>query len=261
MSGVLAGVRVVLVRPSHPGNIGAAARAMKTMGLGELRLVQPARFPDPAALALAANADDVLARATVHATLDEALAGCTLQYAFSARSRALSHTPASVREAAGEAAGSAGPVALVFGNETYGLSNEEVLRCNRFACIPTDPASSSLNLGAAVQVAAYELRMAVLGGAGAGGGMASVPPGEPAAHEDIERLHAHLERSLIASGFLQADNPRRLLERLRRLFARAGLAREEVNILRGMLSAWDAGVAARNTPDAPVPIVDKSTRK
>lgn len=237
-------IRVVLVRPSHPGNIGSAARAMQTMGLAQLHLVKPERFPDSEARALAANAGDVLDATRVHDCLEAALAGTSVQFAFSARSRSLSHQPQDVRQAAAAAvqAAAGGQVALVFGNETYGLSNEEVLQCNRLACIPTNPASSSLNLAAAVQVAAYELRMAALEQEGgkpfAGEGLAVR---DLASHEDMERLFVHFEQSIIASGFLQPDNPRRLMERIRRLFGRSGLDREEVNILRGMLTAWDTG--------------------
>lgn len=271
----LSRIRVVLVRPSHPGNIGAAARAMQTMGLSRLVLVEPQRFPDPEARALAANALDVLAAAAVCASLDDALRGTVLQVAFSARSRALSHVPLSAREAAAGVMASLqsaqGDVALVFGNETYGLSNEEVMRCNRLASIATSPDSTSLNLAAAVQVATYELRVAALerdldriaqapgAPVAAAAGEAS---GEPARHEDVERFLAHLERSLYASGFLQQGNPRRLLERMRRLYSRAGLQVEEVNILRGMLTLWDeSGAAAKASAADPGPIVDKSTRK
>lgn len=239
-------VRIVLVRPSHPGNIGAAARAMKTMGIARLCLVSPERFPHAEANALAVNAIDVLEAAAVFDSLEAALQGTALQIAFTARSRALSHAPLAVRDAAAEAVRVAGDgdnpaqVAMVFGNETYGLSNEEVMCCNRTATIPTDPASSSLNLAAAVQVAAYELRMAAL----VDSTDSAVPPpqarsGELASHEEVERFFTHLEQSIYASGFLQPDNPRRLMERMRRLFSRARLEKEEINIWRGMLAAWD----------------------
>lgn len=239
----LSGMRIVLVHPSHPGNIGAAARAMKTMGLTRLCLVSPERFPHAEANAFAVNAIDVLEAASVFDSLESALRGTALQIAFTARSRALSHRPLAVRDAAAEAVRVAGDpenpaqVALVFGNETYGLSNEEVMSCNRTATIPTDPASSSLNLAAAVQVAAYELRMAVL--AGSAESSAQGKSGELASHEEVERFFAHLEQSIYASGFLQPDNPRRLMERMRRLFSRARLEKEEINIWRGMLAAWD----------------------
>lgn len=232
-------IRVVLVRTSHPGNIGAAARAMQTMGLSRLVLVSPQRFPHADAAAMAVNAGDVLAAAEVHADLPQALQGTAVQYAFTARSRSLSHAPAEVRQGAFDAVRAAADaeVALVFGNETYGLSNEEVLCCNRLVTIPTNPESTSLNLAAAVQVAAYELRMAAaLGGhqspQDAGAGLS-------ATHEEVELFFQHLERSIERSGFLDPAEPRRLMERMRRLFGRAGLEKEEVAILRGMLTAWD----------------------
>lgn len=258
----LSRIRVVLVRPSHPGNIGAAARAMQTMGLSQLVLVDPQRFPDPEAMAMAANAIEVLDNTVVCNTLDDALRGTVMQVAFSARLRALSHTPLTPREAAGvllvtldamlATALEPVDVALVFGNETYGLSNEEVMRCSRLANIPTDPDSTSLNLAASVQVACYELRMAALERDGKQGGVRStaVEGIELARHEDVERFLAHLESSLYKSGFLQAGNPRRLLERMRRLFSRAGLQVEEVNILRGMLTLWDEPMPHAKVPES-----------
>ena len=236
--GPLSRIRVVLAQPSHPGNMGAAARAMKTMGLRRLYLVRPRRVPDEQARAMSANAVDVLERAVICATLDEALAGTALQIAFSARPRELSHPALDARKAAAEAVACAcsQEVALVFGNELAGLANEEVMRCSRLAFIPADPASSSLNLGAAVQVVAYEVRLA----ASAGSGAQPVPETELARHEDVENFYAHLERSLYASGFLHPQYPRRLMERLRRLFGRTRLEKDEINILRGMLTQWDS---------------------
>ena len=234
----LSRIRVVLSHPTHPGNIGAAARAMKTMGLSRLTLVRPKRFPDPEARARSANALDVLERATVCEDLGEALRGTTLSFAVSARLRELAHPPLDARCAAAEAVACAcsGEIALVFGNETTGLSNDEVLMCNRLACIPSDPGYSSLNLASAVQVIAYECRMSAIGAEFA-------RPGAPAAalapHEDVENFLVHLEQSLHSSGFLDPANPRRLMERLRRLFLRVTLEAEEVSLLRGMLSAWD----------------------
>ncbi len=233
----LSRIRIVLSHPSHPGNVGAAARAMKTMGLGRLYLVCPRSFPDPEAWALAAGAIDVLDSARVCASLDEALDGTTLAVAMSARPRDLSPPPLEARAAAQELVGSAQheEAALVFGNETAGLSNEEVMKCNRLARIPAVAGYASLNLAQAVQVMAYEVRMAAIGPA------PDNPPGEYARHEEVENFYAHLERSLHASGFLDPKNPRRMMARLRRLFARARLEKEEVNILRGMLGAWDEG--------------------
>ncbi|HET7763555.1 MAG TPA: RNA methyltransferase [Burkholderiales bacterium] len=234
-SGPLSRIRVVLSHPSHPGNIGAAARAMKTMGLVRLVLVRPKRFPAPEARAMASGALDILESARVCGSLDEALAGTTFSVALSARRRELSHRPLTARDAACELVGAAqrDEVAIVFGNETVGLANKEVMSCSCLARIPASEEYASLNLAHAVQVMAYEMRMAALAPA------APSPPSEGASHEDIEQLHAHLERSLVASGFLQPRDPRKLMERLRRLIARARLEKVEVNILRGMLGAWD----------------------
>ncbi|HTQ74438.1 MAG TPA: RNA methyltransferase [Burkholderiales bacterium] len=233
--GPLSRIRVVLSRPSHPGNVGAAARAMKTMGLARLFLVRPRRFPDPEARAMASGALDILQSARVCADLDEALAGTIFSVAMSARPRELSHAPLEAREAAQEAVGAAreGEVAMVFGNETVGLSNADVLRCSRLARIPASEEYASLNLSQAVQVMAYELRMAARAPA------AAAAKSDPALHADLEQLYTHLERSLRASGFLHPRYPRKLMERLRRLFAKARLEKVEVNILRGMLAAWD----------------------
>jgi tRNA/rRNA methyltransferase len=229
--------RVVLVRTTHPGNIGASARAMKTMGLGRLVLVDPRRFPDPQAEAMATGADDVLAAAEVRATLDEALAGTTLAIAVTARRRELSPLALDARDAAALAVAESargGEVALVFGTEMSGLANDEVIRCQRVAHIATSPDYSSLNLAAAVQVMAYEVRMAA-----AGPVVAANERFDAATFEDIEGFYAHLERNLVASGFLDPANPGRLLERLRRLFGRTRLEREEIRLLRGILTAWD----------------------
>jgi tRNA/rRNA methyltransferase len=234
-SGPLSRIRVVLSRPSHPGNIGAAARAMKTMGLARLVLVRPKRFPAAEARAMAGGALDILEAARVCGDLDEALAGTTFSVALSARPRELSHRPLTARDAARELVGAAqrDEVALVFGNETVGLANKEVMSCSRLARIPASEEYASLNLAQAVQVMAYEMRLAALAPE------APSPQSDAASHEDVEQLYAHLERSLVASGFLQPRDPRKLMERLRRLIARARLEKVEVNILRGMLAAWD----------------------
>lgn len=231
----LSRIRVVLSRPSHPGNIGATARAMKTMGLARLYLVRPKSFPHLDARAMAVGARDVLDSAQVCRTLAEALAGTTFSVAMSARRRELSLPPLAARAAAREIAMAARreEVALVFGNETVGLSNREVMQCCRIARIPADAKCSSLNLAQAVQVMAYEVRMAALDPA------APSPKIEHATHEEIENFYAQLERSLTASGFLHPRYPRKLMDRLRRLFAKARLEKVEVNILRGMLAGWD----------------------
>ncbi|HEY9398228.1 MAG TPA: RNA methyltransferase [Burkholderiales bacterium] len=236
MSEALARVRVVLSHTTHPGNIGAAARAMKTMGLTRLYLINPKHFPDPQADAMASGAGDVLANAQVCASLDEALTGTQLAIAVTARRRDLSHIASDARDAAKLLVAEAAEheTALVFGTEMSGLSNEEVLKCQRLAHIPAHPGYSSLNLAAAVQVLAYEVRMAALGAPTIDNARF-----EPAAFEDIERFYAHLQSSLTDSGFLDPANPKRLMERLRRLYGRARLEKEEVNILRGILTAWD----------------------
>jgi tRNA/rRNA methyltransferase len=231
----LSRIRVVLSRPSHPGNIGATARAMKTMGLARLYLVRPKSFPNADARAMAAGARDVLDSAQACKTLAEALAGTTFSVALSARERDLSHPPLAARAAAREIAMAARSeeVALVFGNETVGLSNRDVMQCSRIAHIPADSQYASLNLAQAVQVMTYEVRMAALDPA------APSPKIEYATHRELERFYAHLERSLTASGTLHPRDPRKLMDRLRRLFAKARLEKVEINILRGMLAGWD----------------------
>lgn len=229
-------IRIVLMHTSHPGNIGSAARAMLTMGLSRLVLVRPRRFPDPDAVALASGATSVLDAARVVATLDEALAGASLTIGLSARPREFAGQVLPVRDAARRAVTEAasGDVALVFGTEMSGLSNEELARCAVVATIPANPGYASLNLAAAVQVAAYELFVAALGGQ-----VWRAPRFAAATHDEVEGLYAHATRTLTDLRFLDPRMPRRLLPRLRRLFARAGLEREEVNILRGILARVD----------------------
>jgi tRNA/rRNA methyltransferase len=228
----LKNIRIVLCGTVHPGNIGAAARALKTMGLARLHLVSPTRFPDPQAEWLASGAVDVLRRATVCRSLDEALKGVVFSVGCTARTRELAVPMVTAREAAARVIRSArsGPVALVFGNETFGLTGEEVGKCRLLASIPADSRYTSLNLGAAVQVLCYELRQAALGDHVPG---AKQPP--PVPHEEFERFMVYLERSMIETGFLDPKHPKRLMPRLRRLFSRAQLEKDEVNILRGML--------------------------
>ena len=227
-------VRIVLCRPSHPGNIGSSARAMKTMGLADLRLVAPERYPAPEAEWLASSATDVLAAARVHATLGEAIGECVAAYALSARPREWSPEVFALRDAAPVALARAadGPVAFVFGNESAGLTNEEMFACQALVHIPTDARYSSLNLAQAVQVVAYELHLA------RGGARPAAPRAEkPATVADLEGLYAQLDQAGQASGFFDPADPKRLRERWRRLFSRAALEREEVNILRGLLRA------------------------
>lgn len=232
----LARVAVVLSRTSHPGNIGAAARAMKTMGLGDLVLVSPRHFPHAEATALAAGAADVLERARVLPALADALADRVLAVGFSARARDLSHPGRDWRSAAPEAitAAAEGGVALVFGNETSGLSNDELLACQRHAYLAAYPGYRSLNLAAAVQVACYELAQAAGGFRAPGRGRSSRTLATGA---DLEALHARLREVLLASGYLDPARPGRLEERMRRLAARLDLETGEVAILHGMLAS------------------------
>ena len=229
----LKNIRIVLCGTAHPGNIGAAARAMRTMGITDLALVNPRRYPDPQALWLAAGATDVLEAARVCASLAEALSGVAFAVACSARRRDIAVPMVDARAAAAQAVAVAQqrPVALVFGNETSGLSNDEVGSCGLLASIPVDPGFSSLNLAAAVQVFCYELRMAC------GAAVAADKPQTLATHEEVEAFYAHLERTIIETGFLNPAHPRKLMYRLRRMFARTRLQVEEVNILRGILSS------------------------
>jgi tRNA/rRNA methyltransferase len=232
-------IRVVLCRPSHPGNIGAAARAMKTMGLADLRLVRPERFPAPEAQWMATSAADVLERATVHQTLAEAIADCVAAFALSARGREWSPQVLDVRSAAARALEMNDKVAFVFGNESAGLTNEELFACQYLVHIPANPEFSSLNLAQAVQVATYEIRMCV------DVAMPFSRVEKRATVEDREGLYAHLEEAAIASGFMTPQS--RLRERWRRLFSRVpALEREEVNIVRGLLKALMSARHARD---------------
>ncbi|MFM0337482.1 RNA methyltransferase [Paraburkholderia fungorum] len=248
LRGGFTSTRFVLVEPSHPGNVGATARALKTMGFSRLVLVSP-RIPhvqtDPEAIAMASGADDVLASAHVVPTLADALSGVHWSIALTARLREYGPPQLTPRAAAGVAREQAvhGEIALVFGNERTGLSNEDVERCSALAHIPANPAYSSLNLAQAVQVLSYELRTMYLSAtdaapAGSQVAQAGAGQGEPvgarAASDEIESMYAHLESALVALEFLDPANPKKLMSRLRRLFARSGLEREEVNIVRGI---------------------------
>lgn len=229
-------LRFVLVETSRPGNIGSAARAMKTMGFSQLVLVNPRvaqPLQDAEAIALASGANDVLENARIVATLDEALAGCNFSVAMSARPREFSPPVFEPRALATTLSSGADlQAALVFGNERFGLSNEQVEKCNALVSVPANPDYSSLNLAQAVQILAYECRMASLGDE-------RVPSaigfkGDLASSEQVEGMFTHLEQALIEIEFLDPDSPKKLMPRLRRLFARTALETEEVNILRGM---------------------------
>nr|VFK10471.1 MAG: tRNA (cytidine32/uridine32-2'-O)-methyltransferase [Candidatus Kentron sp. LPFa]VFK26923.1 MAG: tRNA (cytidine32/uridine32-2'-O)-methyltransferase [Candidatus Kentron sp. LPFa] len=248
---ILDNILIVLVGTTHPGNIGAVARAMKTMGLRRLHLVNPKRFPCAEATARAAGADDVLYGARVFDALPLALADCQWVVGTSARIRGIRWPELAIRECGGQTVAMAGngQVALVFGREHSGLANEELDLCHAVMRIPTNPAYRSLNLASAVQIAAYEIRMAL--------------PDEPTAEpttpissdadaisvSEREGLYRHLEESLQEIGYYDPEKPKKLMRRLRRFFNRANPDRSELNILRGILSA--AQKAARRAPDPP----------
>jgi tRNA/rRNA methyltransferase len=229
----LANIRIVLLETSHPGNLGAVARAMKVMGLSDLALVNPRCEIDEAARARASGAVDVLEAARRFSSLDDALADTVLAAACTSRRRDLPHPAYTPRQAAPEIVQLArsGPVAIVFGSETFGLSNEQLMKCRWLINIPTNPDYASLNLGAAVQVLAYELRST------AEDAVLPLPAFEPATHAAQESLLAELEKGLVDIGFHDPANPRRLMLRLRRFFAKAGLEKEEVAIWRGIVAA------------------------
>jgi tRNA (cytidine32/uridine32-2'-O)-methyltransferase len=231
-------IRIVLVAPSHAGNIGGCARAMKNMGLQHLYLVAPDEFPSDEATARAAGAEDLLARARVCASLDEAIGDCELVIGTSARHRRIPWPLLDPADAAQRlvAESETRQVAVLFGRERTGLTNDELDRCQLLVNIPANPEFSSLNLACAVQVIAYEIWRV------SGQGV-TLPPetdalGEPlATHAEVQRFYEHLEQVLVETRFLDPDNPRLLMRRLNRLFNRVTLTRNEVNILRGILTA------------------------
>ncbi|BBP66916.1 tRNA (cytidine/uridine-2'-O-)-methyltransferase TrmJ [Pseudomonas sp. Cab53] len=241
---MLQNIRVVLVNTSHPGNIGGAARAMKNMGLSRLVLVEPRLFPHHEADARASGADDILAGAQVVATLEDALVGCNLVLGTSARDRRIPWPMLDPRECGTkviEEAEQGSEIALVFGREDSGLTNEELQRCHFHVHIPSDPTFSSLNLAAAVQVLSYEVRMAWLAAEGQPSKVEKTEVGSPrsetlATMDELERYFEHLEQTLVDIEFLDPDKPRHLMARLRRLYGRSSVSRAEMNILRGILT-------------------------
>jgi tRNA/rRNA methyltransferase len=232
-------LRFVLVETSRAGNVGSVARAMKTMGFSELVLVSP-RCEDPLndaeAVAFASGAGDVLANARIVGSIGEALEGCNFAAAVSARLREFSPPVWTPRAFAGHAAGQEElRPALLLGNERVGLPNEIVQQCNVLINIPSNPDYSSLNLSQAAQVLAYECRLAATGDTVVERGVGF--HGDAASLAQIDGMYAHLEEALVAIGFLNANNPKKLMPRLKRLFSRTGLETEEVNILRGIARA------------------------
>ena len=227
-------IRIVLSHTSHPGNIGATVRAMKTMGLTSLSLVNPKSFPDKTADIRAVGARDILNQVKVFTEIDKALDGTMMAAAVTARARGLPHETYNSRQGAEALLDYARehPVALLFGAETAGLTTAEVSKCQMTIHIPTNPDYSSLNLASAVQVMVYELRMALP--------EIDEEPAlirTPAGFNEMEFFYEHLEHVMIRSEFLNKNEPKRLMQRMRRLFSRARVEREEVNILRGILTA------------------------
>ncbi len=236
-------IRIVLINTSHPGNIGAAARAMKNMCLDQLVLVAPKFFPSAEATARASGADDVLARARVVGTLQEAVADCNTVVGATARLRSVRWQQVNPNECARLALVQAvkGPVALVFGREASGLTNEELDRCTHLMHIPTNPEYSSLNVAMAVQVMAYELMMQRV----TGDKVATSSATAVASNGQMEGFFGHLEQALMDVGFADEERSEKLLRRLRRLFHRAQPDADEVNILRGILSAMQGRKSMR----------------
>lgn len=235
---MLHNIRVVLVETSHTGNIGSAARAMKTMGLSNLYLVNPLTKPDSQAIALSAGASDIIGNSTIVDTVDEALAGCSLVVGTSARSRSLPWPMLEPRQCGVKCVqeGEHAPVALLFGRERVGLTNEELQKCHFHVQIPANPEYSSLNLAMAVQILAYEARIAFLERQNA-----TLPKEQ--AHspyplvDELERFYQHLEQVLGQTGFIRQAHPGQVMNKLRRLFTRARPESQELHILRGILTS------------------------
>lgn len=252
---MLSKLRVVMVNTTHSGNIGAAARAMKNMGLSRLVLVDPIAAIDEEAIQRSSRADDILHNAEIFPTLEEAIAGCGLVVGTSARSRSVPWplmTPRQCSDRAAQAAAAGNDIALVFGRESRGLTNEELHLCNAHVHIPTDEDFSSLNVAQAIQVMAYEMRLA----------FTQTDTDESvqrwgvdwdypmATHEQLNGMLQHMELTLIEIGFLDPTTPKQLMTRLRRLYQRAAPDRMEINILRGMLAAIERNASAHNDAQA-----------
>jgi TrmH family RNA methyltransferase len=238
---MLSQIQIILVGITHPGNIGAAARAMKTMGLSQLRLVEPKYFPNAEATARASNADDLLVNAEVFDNFEDSIQDCHLVLGASARQRTIAWPVLTPKAAADKALALSGKVAFVFGREQCGLTNEELDHCHYLIQIPTHPTFRSLNVASAVQILAYELQIqsealntrtdeeALIKHD------SSLP--EPASASAMAQFYQHLEQTLVDIAFLDPKNPRHLMRHLHRLFNRVQLTDSEINILRGILTA------------------------
>lgn len=237
-------IRIVLVGTTHPGNIGAVARAMKNMGLSDLVLVNPRHFPHDDATARASGAEDILAKTRVEPDLATAISDCVFVAGASARARAIGWPNLAPKACASRLVDESrkGSVAVVFGPEKSGLTNDDLDCCQVLLTIPANPEFSSLNIAMAVQVMTYELRLAATD--------SSLPVAEaeapPATSEEMEHFYRHLEEVMIRSGFLDPDNPRHLMRRLRRLFIKAEPDKNEINILRGLLTSVDPARSDRD---------------
>ncbi|HLD84409.1 MAG TPA: RNA methyltransferase [Coxiellaceae bacterium] len=229
-------IRIILVETSHPGNIGAVARAMKNMGLSELILVSPQRYPDSEAIFRAVGADDILQHAVIVSDIQSALIGCDWVIGASARQRTLARAIDDPRQCAEKIRDQlTGHVAIMFGRESNGLTNTELSLCHDQVCIPANPDFSSLNLAAAVQVIAYELRMAALQSYALA--LKNYTQDPLATADEVTGFYAHLKQTLLDLHFMDSKQPKRLMERLQLLFNRAHLTVTELNILRGILKA------------------------
>ncbi|WP_313655444.1 tRNA (cytosine(32)/uridine(32)-2'-O)-methyltransferase TrmJ [Pantoea sp.] len=245
---MLQNIRIVLVETSHTGNMGSVARAMKTMGLTNLYLVNPLVRPDSQAISLAAGASDVIGEAKIVDSLDEAIAGCSLVVGTSARSRSLPWPMLDARECGVKSVeeGQQAPVALVFGRERVGLTNEELQKCHYHVAIQANPEYSSLNLAMAVQIIAYEVRMAWLQSQAQATSQPKYDESPYPLVDDLERFYQHLEQMMLNSGFIREANPGQVMSKLRRLYTRARPERDELNILRGMLSSFEKPKSDKN---------------
>ncbi|WP_363322499.1 tRNA (cytosine(32)/uridine(32)-2'-O)-methyltransferase TrmJ [uncultured Gilliamella sp.] len=234
-------IKIVLVETSHTGNMGSAARAMKTMGLTNLCLVNPIIKPDSQSISLAAGASDIIKNAHICSSLTQAIADCNLVIGTSARSRSLQWPNLTPKVCADKIVQQAlnSKVALVFGRERVGLTNDELQKCDYHVSIPANPDYSSLNLAMSVQVLCYEIRMSMLNTQDLTSNSIEVAEVDFPTNADIERFYQHLQQTLLNTGFINANHPGQVMGRLRRLFTRAHVEQQELNILRGILTSID----------------------
>lgn len=238
-------VKVVLVGTTHSGNIGSAARAMKVMGLSQMVLVDPQCQVDAQAIALAAGASEIALNAQIYPTLEAAVADCGLVVGTSARSRTLEWPMLEPRECGEKLISEANQhsVAMVFGRERTGLTNEELQLCHYHVCVPANPEYSSLNLAMAVQLLSYEVRMAYL--ALQQSSQSSTLQEEYPRHQELERFYAHLEQVIMQTEFISAQQPGQVMNKLRRMFTRARPEAQEINILRGILTSVQKSISRK----------------